>query len=60
MTDNSRIIQALNETQRMLEKLETQYERRPEHLRTDDDRNLIGFYRQHVVKLAGMLTGRAA
>lgn len=54
-----RTVHAMTETQQMLEKLETQYERRPEHLRTDDDRDLIGFYRGHVAKLAAMLEAAA-
>lgn len=50
-----RTIQAMDKTQRMLAKLEAAYERRPAHLRTDDDRKLISFYRGHVAKLAAML-----
>jgi len=57
--NQTRIIQAMNDTQRMLAKLEAQYERRPEHLRTDEDRGLICFYRQHVTKLATMMEAAA-
>jgi hypothetical protein len=51
----NRIIQALSETQRTLEKLETAYARRPDHLRTEEDQSLIDFYRNHAKKLTGML-----
>lgn len=50
-----RTVEALAETHRMLEKFEGQYARRPEHLRTDEDRRMISFYRGHTVKLTNML-----
>jgi hypothetical protein len=53
-----RVIQAMGETQRMLAKFEIAYDRRPEHLRTDEDRKLINFYRNHVAKLTDILEGR--
>jgi hypothetical protein len=52
---SKRVIQAMDETQRMLAKLETAYDRRPDHLRTDEDRKLIDFHHRHVAKLAAML-----
>ena len=55
MAAQSRILQALTETQQMLAKLEGRYDRRPAHLRTDDDRALIEFYRGHAAKLTAML-----
>ena len=51
-----RVVAAMNETQQMLAKFETAYGRRPEHLRTNEDRKLIDFYRNHAVKLAAILT----
>jgi len=50
-----RVVQAMAETQTMLERLEQRYGRRQEHLQTDDDRQLIAFYRKHVAKLTKML-----
>lgn len=53
-----RVNQAMTETQQMLAKLEAAYERRPAHLRTDEDRNLIAFHHRHIAKLTAMLEGR--
>jgi len=50
-----RVNRALYETDKMREKLERAYALRPAHLRTDDDRNLIEFYRGHCARLTDML-----